>query len=119
MSDPTPPTALPARPASRRTTQSRAQRLAAQADATAGAAAAARRVIDASFGVVPDRDEASPANEDDVPTRLCVHVSCDVDGPRRATARTEPPHEIDIAVTVRVAEPPTRARRCMPHAKVA
>lgn len=118
MSDPTPPTALPVRPAARRSTQSRAQRLAAQADATAGAAAAARRVIDASFGVVPDRDQASPA-DDDAPTRLCVHVSCDVDGPRRATARAEPPREIDIAVTVRVAEPPARSRRCAPDTKAA
>ena len=117
MSDPTPPTALPARPAARRSTANRAQRLAAQAAATEGAADAARRVIDASFGVVPGADD-SATRDGQIPTQLSVYVSCDVDGPRPA-AGTQPLHGIDIAVTVRVADPATRVRSRLPRAEAA
>ncbi len=122
MSDPTPPTALPPRPAARRRSPTRAAQLArfaADGEAiTEAATAAARRVINASFGSVPDTGvPADPA--EDSGARLYVHVSCAVDGTRPRAAQTEPPRGIDIAVTVRIAEPTSPMRRRPPDAKAA
>ena len=122
MSDPTPPTAAPLRPAVRRRAPTQAQQLARFATdpdyITEAATAAARRVVNASFGTA--LGEGDPCDTGgDADTRLCVHVNCVVDDARPHTVHSELPREIDVAVTVRLAPAPIRARCCNSNAKAA
>ena len=121
MDDPTPPAPRVPRPKRRPPTKAeQLAQLAADTDTlTRDSVDAARRVINASFGAIPEGTDPNPAAEGAAPAAVYVHVTCDLEEARRTATQAERPREIDIAVTVRIAASRARVQHYAPDVKAA